>query len=340
MKKVRKNLNRELGRFRESFFPSSEELLEQAFSKTSKIMPRKRKGPALEKRRSANYFKAKTFGESLQKKIYLLSKQFPEIDGMNPFYVDFLGALTDVVRLKKNLARLKASSTVIKRIRHEYGKKIYSSRSTAQADRFLNEAFGRMSSVVKKLRVTLKQLKEDAKKIRETPSIDFSAETVVLAGFPNVGKTTLLKKLTGAKAEIAAYAFTTKGINSGFFEAGYHKMQVLDTPGLLDRETESKVEGKAIAALKPLATVVVFVMDPTQFSGFSVEKQVSLLNHIREKFAGKKIIVVVNKADLASEKEVLEAVKAAGGEAIVDGEGSNALKESLEALFSPQKQAK
>src|SRR3989344_2744960 len=115
MKKVRKNLNRELGRFRESFFPSSEELLEQAFSKTSKIMPRKRKGPALEKKRSANYFKAKTFGESLQKKIYMLSKQFPEIDRLSPFYGDFLAALVDTDRLKKNLSRLKASSVVIKK---------------------------------------------------------------------------------------------------------------------------------------------------------------------------------------------------------------------------------
>ena len=67
------------------------------------------------------------------------------------------------------------------------------------------------------------------------PTVDFDAFTVVIAGFPNVGKSTVLRRLTGAKPKVAEYPFTTKGIQIGYLETKWNKIQVIDTPGLLDR---------------------------------------------------------------------------------------------------------
>ncbi len=50
------------------------------------------------------------------------------------------------------------------------------------------------------------------------PTIDFNATTIVIAGFPNVGKSTLLNQISGADPQIANYPFTTKGIQIGHVE--------------------------------------------------------------------------------------------------------------------------
>lgn len=50
------------------------------------------------------------------------------------------------------------------------------------------------------------------------PTVDFDAISIVIAGFPNVGKSTLLTHITDAEPQVANYPFTTKGIQIGHFE--------------------------------------------------------------------------------------------------------------------------
>src|SRR3989338_4661337 len=84
------------------------------------------------------------------------------------------------------------------------------------------------------------------------PSIKENIFTVAIAGFPNVGKSTLLNKLTGAHAEIANYAFTTRSLNLGYmFEDGKRIVQVIDTPGTLNRhEKMNYIEIQAELAMQ------------------------------------------------------------------------------------------
>lgn len=132
--------------------------------------------------------------------------------------------------------------------------------------------------------------------------------TVVIAGAPNVGKSTLLKALTESEPEIAPYPFTTKNILLGYIKDVKHEIQVIDTPGLLDRKLEEKniIEKQAILALKHLANVIIFVFDPTETCGFSKEYQVNVYRSIRENFSDKNIIVVINKIDLLQNRSYQE----------------------------------
>ncbi len=287
MKRNEKDLKNEAKRPRETMFPSSAEILEQAFRISAKVSV-SRKGIAPAKAvRTLNALKIHAFGKFLQEKLHGLSRQFPHLESLNPFYLDLLGVLANIPRLKQNLAKLSASSRIIKKLRYEHANNSYRSISIKEANRHLNSFQGRASSIMKRLNSPLKQLKEDSKKLIEIPSIDFEAPTAVLAGFPNVGKTTLLKRLTGSKARIAPYAFTTRQINSGFFEHKYIKVQVLDTPGLLDREKHNEIEKKAMIAVNHLASAIVFVLDPTLMSGYKLEEQLSLLGHIKTGFPEK-----------------------------------------------------
>ncbi len=330
MKKAGKQLKTGASAPPQNYFLTPTELIDRAYTAARNVEVTRYFHAKVDKLKAVNAMKVRAFGDHLQKNMHELSKQFPDIDNMNPFYRDLLGALTDIDELKQNLAALNGSSTVIKKIRSGYGRRIYSVETAVQANRILKEFEGRATSVVNKLDGPLKVLKIASKKLKEVPEIDFGMQTVVLSGYPNVGKTTLLRRLTGSKAKVGHYQFTTKQINIGHFEHKYMKIQVIDTPGLLDREELNNIEKKAVIALKHLAHVIVFIVDPTSGCGFTLGEQLKLLEHVKKRFGGKKLIVVVNKTDAAT-KEELEAVKSAIKEPVFDGEKEKG-KKLLEAL--------
>lgn len=320
MKKDKKHLNSR--RPKETAFPKAEELLEQAFHTSAKLSVSRKGITPIKVVKKLNAYKIETFGDILYTKIMELSKQFPKIDDNEGFYLDLIGMIVDIHRLKKNLAQLKASALIIKRLKYVKIREDYDAGTIAGANGALNSYQGRVSSVMKKLGRPLAELKEDSKKLAELPSINFGLPTVVLGGYPNVGKTTILKRITGSSAKIAPYPFTTKQINTGYFELKYEKVQVLDTPGVLDREELNPIESKALAAIKHLAKAVVFILDPTLACGFPLEQQVSLLKRTRENFPKIKFIVLVNKTDIASEDEMRAALEMLEGYRIIkDGEG-------------------
>ncbi len=331
MRKAQKHLKDSLPEASRSYFPTPDEITEKAFKAMHGITLEKAPRSPRVKIKAYNRMKAKYFGESLESSLRRLSKQFEKIDSMNPFYLDILGTLVNIERAKKGLSFLNTSSRLIKKIRYNSVRKIYAAKTPNQSDEALGEFIGRACSVMKKLSVPLKQLKIDSKSLYELPSIEFDIPTVVLAGYPNVGKTTLLKRLTGAQAKIAPYAFTTKQINSGFMEIKYRRVQVLDTPGLLEHTNRNEIERKAIAAIKHLANVVVFIFDATEHCGFSIEEQFALFEHVKSEFEGRKIIVVVNKAEIATQEEIGK-VKEKAGEIVLEGEGEEFTGSLLKVL--------
>lgn len=104
------------------------------------------------------------------------------------------------------------------------------------------------------------------------------ATTIVIAGFPNVGKSTLLRQITDATPEVANYPFTTKGIQIGHLERNWKKIQIIDTPGLLDRPIldMNEIELNAMVALEHLADAIFFIIDVSETCGFSIESQFNL----------------------------------------------------------------
>ena len=123
---------------------------------------------------------------------------------------------------------------------------------------------------------------------------------MVVAGFPNVGKSNLVTVLSTAEPEIAPYPFTTKGIIVGHVEDDWRKYQIVDTPGLLDREFDKRnaIEKQAVLALRYLTDVILFVIDPSETCGFSREVQEKLLSTVEQGFPGVRIIVAESKCDI------------------------------------------
>ncbi len=181
-----------------------------------------------------------------------------------------------------------------------------------ELERISAEARGRMLSQLKKCRKHLALLRSLVIFLSDLPAIDPSLPTVIVAGPPSSGKSTFVRSVSRAKPKVASYPFTTREIHVGHSFIGDVKVQVIDTPGILDRPIEemNPIERKAAAALTEIGGVVLFLLDPSDDAYMELPRQVGLARSVRKIASNKPLLVAVNKADIAPKENLKEASSA------------------------------
>ncbi|HIG03684.1 MAG TPA: TGS domain-containing protein [Candidatus Poseidoniales archaeon] len=94
--------------------------------------------------------------------------------------------------------------------------------------------------------------------------------SIALVGFPSVGKSTLISKLTGVESEIGSYEFTTLTCIPGLMRHRGAKIQILDLPGLIKGASEGKGRGKEILNVIRNSDMVLYIVDPFQGAHFRI----------------------------------------------------------------------
>ena len=178
----------------------------------------------------------------------------------------------------------------------KYGDSLYRCKQLKKA------SLGRMATIIKRQASNLAYLEQVRQHLSRMPSIDPYNRTILVCGFPNVGKSSFINKITRADVEVQPYAFTTKSLYVGHTDYKYMRWQVIDTPGILDHPLEQRnvIEMQAITALAHLRACVLYVMDISEQCGHTLEEQVKLFESIKPLFTNKPLLVVVNKVDILS----------------------------------------
>ena len=264
--------------------------------KASGMVKTQTKGGRLEKVRAGEIARVQEIRRGLVKHLNLVLRSFPSLDTLTEFYNELVRATLDYPELKKSLGAMKWARDMIEKLSRQYQMKLKKCQHLRKISDYSSEYYGRISSVMRQIRNRLKYLDQARLVVRDFPSIKSGLFTVCLVGFPNVGKTTLLSKLTPSMPEIADYAFTTKKLNVGYTTMNRQKVQFIDTPGTLNREDKmNSVEKQAFLAMKYCADLIVFVFDVSDRTYDSKDQK--KLKTVIKKF-GKPLVVYLSKTDL------------------------------------------
>lgn len=218
------------------------------------------------------------------------------------FYKELISLYYPEEEIIRNVKRIRGLINVLNNLKREYIHKISLSDDTKNMSLLRKEAMGRMISVIKRRYELITFFTKMLMFARKLPSIDDEMPLIVVAGPPNVGKSSLVKIISTAKPEVAEYPFTTKMITLGHFTINNITVQIMDTPGLLDRpmEERNEIEKQAILALKYVSDIVIFMFDPSPTRYYPIERQKNILLDIKNNFKDIYIIEVVNKIDIAN----------------------------------------
>ncbi|HKZ99456.1 MAG TPA: GTPase [Thermoplasmata archaeon] len=272
-------------------------LIDKAFRRASKATS---KGVDRATRtRNLTVARVQIAGQTIEASLRATVKGFPSLDRLPPFYREIADILLDVGRLKKHLGAADWAADQSGRVTRDYVRRI-GKAATKDLSPLRREAFGRLASIVKQVGEDLDALEAARRALRRLPTIDPEVRTIVVAGYPNVGKSAFVRAVSTGTPRVAEYPFTTQGVTVGHFERGVTRYQILDTPGLLDRpmEDRNRIERQAIAALAHVADAILFLLDPTGTCGYPLDAQERLLDSVRAAFPDVPTVVAENKADL------------------------------------------
>jgi len=256
--------------------------------------------------------KVKYTQQNYHDRISQVLSDFPLLDDIHPFYADLMNVLYDRDHYKLALGQLNTARHLIDNLGKDYVRLLKFGDSLYRCKQLKRAALGRMATIMRKQAASLAYLEQVRQHLARLPSIDPNTRTLILCGYPNVGKSSFMNKVTRADVDVQPYAFTTKSLFVGHSDYKYLRYQLLDTPGILDHPLEERntIEMLAITALAHLRAAIIYVIDISEECGYTIEQQVSLFESIKPLFTGKPLVVGLNKIDRVTPEKLRPEAKA------------------------------
>ena len=308
--------------------PDSKEIIERSFKGVNKVqniyLP-----SFLNKLKSVSIQKIKLMEATAKKALGRVYDGFPKFDDLDRFERDVLFIMVNGREYERSLNNLKWARTKITELATNSIRGIKKAPNMTVIARFRSSFYGRFSSIIEDMDESLSFLREAREALKKVPQVSREMKIIIIAGFPNVGKSSLISKLTNLTPEIADYPFTTKSINVGMMKMGASIYEVLDVPGLLNRKNHNTIERVALAAIENIGNLVVCMMDPTEECGYRLEEQQKLCDSLKD--LGKNVLIVENKIDV--ERTDSDNIKIS----CETGEGIEELKKKMEENIRERK---
>ncbi|WYZ45394.1 hypothetical protein EsH8_VIII_000710 [Colletotrichum jinshuiense] len=287
--------------------PNSQEFLDIVLSRTQRRLPTQiRSGFKISRIRGFYTRKVKFTQETISEKLGLIIESFPRLNDIHPFHKDLINTLYDADHFKIALGQLSTAKHLIETISRDYVRLLKYGQSLFQCKQLKRAALGRMATLIKRLKDPLVYLDQVRQHLGRLPSIDPNTRTLLITGFPNVGKSSFLKSVSRADVDVQPYAFTTKSLFVGHFDYKYLRFQCIDTPGILDHPLEemNTIEMQSVTAIAHLRSAILYFMDLSEQCGYSIQAQINLFQSIKPLFQNKIVFIVVNKIDVVKPEDL------------------------------------
>ncbi|KAK4989370.1 Nucleolar GTP-binding protein 1 [Elasticomyces elasticus] len=287
--------------------PTSQEFLDIVLSRTQRRLPTQiRAGFKISRIRAFYIRKVKYTSETFTEKLTAILDGFPRLQDIHPFHKDLLNTLYDADHFRIALGQLSTAKHLIETVARDYIRLLKYGQSLFQCKQLKRAALGRMATICKRMKDPLLYLEQVRQHLGRLPSIDPNTRTLLICGYPNVGKSSFLKNISRADVDVQPYAFTTKSLFVGHFDYKMLRFQAIDTPGILDHPLEemNTIEMQSITAIAHLRSAIMYFMDLSEQCGYSVTAQIQLFQSIKPLFANKLVFIVINKIDLMKPEDL------------------------------------
>jgi nucleolar GTP-binding protein len=290
---------------KERFHVNRQELIDKLFRRANEagnVVYKNTKTKNYIKRiKEAELQRVNTFYQVLDNELSKILFTFPKIEDLPLFYQKLLDALIGVKFFKQKMGFLNKLRKKIKEEKNKAVNKIKGANKKEDIIKARKSFFGKVVSILED--IPFEKYNEWVKVFYSLPYFEENSFKYVILGAPNVGKSTLLSKITPSEPKIADYEFTTTIVNRGELD---EEIEVFDTPGVLDRDFSelNKIEKEALAAFQALADAVIYVIDPTK----DLKKQLNILKRFYNEKNDVPYYIYLSKYDILGEK-IKEKVK-------------------------------
>ncbi len=343
-----------------------QELMDKAFARAARI-----EKPDRDKRhrvRKTTVAQLEGVRNILNDALGRYTRRFPSLDQLTPYHKELIDLLIGSDSYRLALGRVEQGRKNLVQFINREMAGISGELDIPLVMDTKRRTYGRISSQLRGLQEPLGDLAHFREILRRLPTVAPDLFTVVVAGYPNVGKSSLITSLTDAEPEVASYPFTTKEAHVGHmvvedaerdrlelegrrgrWREHQMRVQIIDTPGLLDRPAARRnpIEQQAALALRHLADIVVFLRDSTGHCGYPVEDQQGLLSEVRELVPDAPLFLVESKVDLSGAQAQADAAADEAGKlpdllrvSTVSGVGLERLRDLiLQEALRPRQEA-
>merc|ERR1712223_513998 len=238
--------------------PTSKDFTDVVLSKTQRKTPTViHRHYKISRIRAFYMRKVKFIASNFAEKLTQILGEFPKLEDVHPFYADLMNVLYDKDHYKIALGQMNTARHLIDNVSRDYVRLLKYGDSLYRCKQLKRAALGRMATIMKRQTQSLSYLEQVRQHLSRLPSINPHTRTLIVCGFPNVGKSSFINKITRADVEI-----------------------------------------QPVTALAHLRAAVLYVIDPSEQCGHTLEAQKSLFDNIRPLFTNKPLILVANKTDI------------------------------------------
>jgi len=279
---------------------TAEELLDRAFTRAQKAAQRSEGQTKNERVRAQMLRMTQSAADVFSGDLRGWVRGWPSLDQMSHLDRALLDATVGSDSYRLHLGSLDWAAARIMPIARQHLFSLRQSEDLEEIHQLRRSAYGRYASIINQISPALAWLRKVHGILSDLPHVDDDEPCVVVAGAPNVGKSALIGALSSAQPEVAGYPFTTQRIHVGHLIPRRRSIQMIDTPGLLDRaeDERNEIERQTIAALAHTGDVALFILDPSETCGTPFGEQVDILSDVRSWLGDTPVWVVEAKADL------------------------------------------